>query len=133
DDVVLQEYSTLDRDRPGNPAKLLSASGKLAAMFRARNRGVRIGLVATWSRPDQTFPPEGHWSGQPIQRMALDIRRADDRARQVSGAARVLPVGEAFNCAIALGIADSNPYDGIAPGTIDLWASDHYHASTAGY
>jgi hypothetical protein len=45
----------------------------------------------------------------------------------------VVPVGEAFNCAIASGIADRNPYDGIAPGTVDLWADDHYHASTAGY
>jgi hypothetical protein len=133
DDVVLQEYSTLDPDHPGNPAKLLSASAKLAAMFRARNPGVQIFLTATWSRPDQTFPREGHWAGQPIQRMALDIRRADDKARRMSGATRVLPAGQAFNCAIALGIADGNPYDGIAPGEIDLWADDHYHASTAGY
>ena len=29
--------------------------------------------------------------------------------------------------------ADANPYDGIDPGKIDLWADDHYHASTAGY
>jgi hypothetical protein len=65
--------------------------------------------------------------------MALDIRHADDEARQLSGAKRVLPVGQAFNCAIALGVADGNPYDGIAPGKIDLWADDHYHASTAGY
>jgi len=134
DDVVLQEYSTLDPDRPGNPANLLTASGEFAEMFRARNRHVRIGLVATWSRPDQTFPQEGHWSGKPIERMALDIRRADDRALRASGKINwVIPVGQAFNCAIASGIADSNPYDGIAPGMIDLWAEDHYHASTAGY
>jgi hypothetical protein len=133
DDVVLQEYSTLDPDHPGDPAKLVSASTNLAAMFRARNPGVQVFLTATWSRPDQTFPPQGAWAGQPIEKMALDIRRADDKARQVSGAKRVIPVGQAFNCAIALGIADSNPYDGIAAGKIDLWADDHYHASTAGY
>jgi hypothetical protein len=134
DDVVLQEYSTLDPDRPGNPANLLSASAKFASMFRARNRHVRIGLVATWSRPDQTFPSDGHWAGKPIEQMALDIRRADDRALRASGKINwVIPVGQAFNCAIASGIADSNPYDGIAPGLIDLWAEDHYHASTAGY
>src|SRR5207302_9128001 len=69
------------------------------------------------------------------ERMALDVRRADDRALRASRGAieRVVPVGEAFNCAIASAIAGSNPYDGIAPGKIDLWASDHYHASTAGY
>jgi hypothetical protein len=134
DYVVLQEYSTLDPDRPGDPAKLLSASSQLAAMFRARNAKVKVGLVATWSRPDQTFPSSGHWSGKPIERMALDIRRADDRAQRVSGKINwVIPVGQAFNCAIASGIADSNPYDGVTPGLVDLWADDHYHASTAGY
>jgi hypothetical protein len=134
DDIVLQEYSTLDPDRPGDPARLLSASAKLAAMFRARNPKSRIALVATWSRPNLTYVPGEHWSGQPIERMALDVRRADDRAQRATAAiGRVIPVGEAFNCAIASGIADRNPYDGIAPGTVDLWADDHYHASTAGY
>jgi hypothetical protein len=66
--------------------------------------------------------------------MALDLRRADDRLRAaVPAVARIVPVGEAFSCAIARGIADPDPYDGIAPGEIDLWASDHYHASNAGY
>jgi hypothetical protein len=134
DDVVLQEYSTLDPDRPGNPAGLLTASAKLARMFRARNPHVRIGLVGTWSRPDLTFPPGQAWSGRPIERMALDIRRADDLALRRAGAISfVIPVGQAFNCAIASRIADANPYDGITPGMVDLWASDHYHASTAGY
>jgi hypothetical protein len=134
DYVVLQEYSTLDPDQPGNPARLIAASGELARMFSARNPKVRVGLVATWSRPDQTFPASGHWAGQPIQRMALDIRKADDRAMRASGRIDwVIPVGEAFNCAVASGIADANPYDGIDPGKIDLWAPDHYHASTAGY
>jgi hypothetical protein len=135
DYVVLQEYSTLDPARPGNPVNLLSASANLANLFHARNPRVRIALTATWSRPDQTFPNEGYWSGKPIERMALDIRRADDRALRASGGRIhwVVPVGEAFNCAIASGIADANPYDGIDPGKIDLWAADHYHASTAGY
>src|SRR3546814_11453344 len=30
------------------------------------------------------------------------------------------------------GVADPNPYDGIAYGQLDLWAYDHYHASVAG-
>jgi hypothetical protein len=134
DNVVLQEYSTLDPERPGDPTRLLTASAKLAAMFHARNPNVTIALTATWSRPDQTFPSEGHWAGKPIERMALDIRRADDRALRTSGKINwVIPVGQSFNCAIAAGIADSNPYDGIDPGKIDLWAEDHYHASIAGY
>ena len=66
--------------------------------------------------------------------MALDLSKADDLVRrQVPAIARVIPVGQAFNCAIARGIADPDPYDGIDPGKIDLWASDNYHASSAGY
>lgn len=133
DAVVMQEYSTLDPDRPGDPNKLVSASAKFARLFRSRNRNVRLALVSTWSRPDQTYQSSGHWFGQPIQRMALDIRRADDRAANAARIPAVAPVGEAFNCAIASGLADPNPYDGIDAAKIDLWASDHYHASTAGY
>lgn len=32
-----------------------------------------------------------------------------------------------------LGVADSNPYDGIDAGKVDLWTWDHYHASNFGY
>jgi hypothetical protein len=134
DVVVLQEYSTLDADRPGSPDNLVRYSAQFSRMFRARNPTVRVGLVATWSRPDLTYPPGQHWSGRPIERMALDVRRGDDLARRATPAiVRVHPVGEAFNCAIATGIADPNPYDGTEAGKIDLWAPDHYHASTAGY
>ena len=35
--------------------------------------------------------------------------------------------------AIAGGLADPNPFDGIEPGKIDLWAPDNYHASVYGY
>jgi hypothetical protein len=45
----------------------------------------------------------------------------------------VIPVGAAWNRAIADGIADPNPYDGISYGQIDLWSYDQYHASAAGY
>jgi hypothetical protein len=134
DHVVLQEYSTLDPERPGDPANLVIYSGKLAALLRARNPKAKIGLTATWSRADLTFPAGQHWSGKPITRMAEDIRRADGLAMQRNPAiGRVYPVGGAFNCAIAARIADPNPYDGTSFGRADLWAYDHYHASTAGY
>ena len=134
DHVVLQEYSTLDPDRPGDPAKLVTYSGKLAALLRKRNPKASVSLIATWSRPDLTFPAGQHWSGQPITRMAEDIRRSDDLARRGNPPiGRIHPVGEAFSCAIAAGIADPNPYDGISFGQVDLWAYDQYHASTAGY
>jgi hypothetical protein len=134
DHVVLQEYSTLDPVQPGDPAKLVTYSGKLAALVRARNPKAHISLTATWSRPDLTFPAGQHWSGQPITRMAEDIRRADDLARRSHPSiGQINPVGEAFSCAIAAGIADPNPYDGLSFGQVDLWAFDQYHASTAGY
>ena len=133
DHLVLQEYSTTDRDRPGDPTSLVTYSGKLAAMVRARNPKASVSLTATWTRPDLTFRPGQHWSGQAVTRMAEDVRHANDLARRSNPAiGRVHPVGEAFNCAIAAGIADSNPYDGLTFGQVDLWAYDHYHASTAG-
>jgi len=133
DHVVLQDYSTLDSDRPGDPAELIEYSGRLATMFAARNPEVAITLTATWSRADQVYPPNGAWHGKPIDRMALDLRKAYDRAAVRSRPpARINPVGQAFNCAFAAGIADPNPYDGIAYGQVDLWAYDHYHASTFG-
>lgn len=134
DAVVLQQYSTLDPDKPGDVTETIPAARNLAELFKSRNPNVDISLVATWSRPDQTYPMGKHWSGQPIDRMELDLRKADDEVRtEVPAIARVVPVGEAFNCAIVRKIADPNPYDGIVPGEIDLWASDHYHASNYGY
>jgi hypothetical protein len=131
---VLQQYSTLDPDKPGDLASTIPAAEGLAKLLRSRNAGVDISLVATWTRPDLTYPSGKHWSGQPVQQMALDLRVSDDRVRAaVPAIARIVPVGQAFNCAIARGVADANPYDGLTAGQIDLWASDNYHASTYGY
>jgi hypothetical protein len=30
-------------------------------------------------------------------------------------------------------VADDNPYDGLDPGKVNLWAADNMHASTFGY
>jgi uncharacterized protein DUF4886 len=134
DAVVLQQYSTLSPERPGDVTDTIPAARGLAELFRNRNPHVDISLVATWTRADLTYPPDKHWSGQPVTRMALDLRKAADRVRaDVPSIARVVPVGEAFNCAIERGVADADPYDGVAPGQIDLWATDNYHASTYGY
>ena len=134
DAVVLQEYSTLNPDKPGDASATIPAARALAQMLRMRNHRVDLSLVATWTRPDLTYPVGKPWSGQPVTRMALDLRKADDRVRAaVPSIKRIVPVGQAFSCAIARHIADPNPYDGIASGQIDLWASDHYHASSYGY
>jgi len=134
DHVVLQEYSTLDPDRPGNPANMMTYAKRFAGLFASQNQNVDVSLTATWSRPDLTYMPDKPWTGQSIYQMALDLRRGYDRAAATTKTIRrVNPVGQAFNCAIAAGVADPNPYDGIAPEQVNLWSYDHYHASAAGY
>ena len=134
DHVVLQDLSELSRDKPGDASGLIDYSGRFAELFRKRNPKVDVTLTSTWSRPDLTFAGHSPWTGKPISQMAIDLRAAYDRAKQANPAiARVHPVGQAFNCAIAAGIADPDPYDGIDAGKIDLWTYDHYHASAAGY
>jgi hypothetical protein len=134
DVVVMHTYSTLDAAKPGDPAKIVDTAKQMADLLTGRNPKVEIHLTATWSRADQTYPETGHWHGQPIAAMARDVRAAYDKAAATSPAIKsVIPVGEAFNRAIETGVADPNPYDGITPGEIDLWARDHYHASVDGY
>jgi hypothetical protein len=132
DIVVAHGYSTLDQDKPRDPAKLIATSKELADLVRTRNPKVELFLTSTWSRPDQVYPEKGAWAGKPIDVMAKDIRAAYDKAAAAAGA-KVVPVGDAFNRAMRVGFADTNPLDGIDAGKIDLWTFDNYHASTYGY
>jgi hypothetical protein len=135
DKVVMHGQSTLDFGAPGNPGKIVTYSGLLSEAFHARNPAVDVSLSATWARADQTYLPTGHWYGQPISAMAYDVQAGYALAKAVNGALidRVNPVGLAWNRAMEVGVADPNPYDGITTGQLDLWASDHYHASNYGY
>ena len=134
DQVVLQEYSTLDPEKPGDIARSIDFAGRLARLIRARSPDAKISITSNWTRPDLTVPAGQPWSGQPMTRMALDLRKKIDRVvRTHPQIGKVNPVGEAFNCAIAAEVADANPYDGIDAGKVDLWGYDHYHAGTPGY
>jgi hypothetical protein len=154
DHVVLQSFSTLDAARPGDPTSLISSAAVMAKLFHDRNPNVDVRLMATWSRADLTYLPAGHWYGKPIEAMAKDVEAGYDQAaldadasafdQQFRGdprhlAARsaaitsVIEVGAAWNRAFATGFADTNPYDGIEAGKVDLWAYDGYHASSFGY
>jgi hypothetical protein len=133
DKVVMHGFSTLDEDKPRDPAKLIATSKEMADFLRKRNSKVELYLMATWSRADQTYPRDGAWAGQPIEAMARDVRAAYDRAAASAAAKMVIPVGEAWTRAMQTGVADPNPYDGIEPGKLNLWAHDHYHASAHGY
>ncbi len=134
DHVILQAQSMMDNKQPGDSTKLVATTKQIAELFLAKNPRVNLRLVATWSRADQTYPEKGAWHGKPIEQMALDVRRGFDLAAAGAPAIRaVLPVGEAWNRAFKAGIADPNPYDGIAFGQVSLWTNDHYHASSYGY
>jgi len=134
DVVVMSGHSTLDVEHPGDPAKLVRYAGLLATRFACRNPAVVVHLNATWSRADQIHGTTGPWAGQPVESMALAVRAGYEAARAASPVIRsVIPTGEAWNRAFRRGIADPDPYDGIARGQVNLWADDDYHASTAGY
>jgi len=134
DHVVLQAQSMMDNQKPGDSIKLVRTTKEIAALFSGKNPRVALRLVATWSRADQTYPEKGAWHGKPIEQMALDIRRGCDLAAAGVPLIRaVLPVGEAWNRAFRTGVADPNPYDGIAFNQVSLWTNDHYHASSYGY
>jgi hypothetical protein len=133
DTVVMHGYSTLDAEKPRDPAKLIATAKQMADLLRAKNPKVSLYLMATWSRADETYPAKGAWAGQPIDVMARDVRAAYDKAAAAASVKTVIPVGEAWTRAIQTGIADPNPYDGIEAGKINLWTYDNYHASTHGY
>jgi len=134
DIVVMHGQSALDLQNHGDPTKFLATARELAEFLVELHPEVELYLTATWSRADLTYPESTAWHGRPIEAMALDVRAAYDRAAAESPRVRgVNPVGEAWNLAMARGVADPNPYDGIGAGQMNLWTTDHYHASTYGY
>ncbi len=134
DVVVLQELSTLDRDRPGDATAYRRDVPMLTQMFLRANPAVDIRLMATWTRADLTYKKSSPWLDKPVTAMASDLQAAAAAVRTATPAiSAVIPVGEAWNRAIAGGVADPDPYDGIAFGQVDLWTYDHYHASIYGY
>jgi hypothetical protein len=134
DVVVLQELSELSRQNPGDATGYLKYAPLLAGLATQANPQAEVLLMSTWSRADLVYRPGSPWSGKPIGAMAEDLRAAAEKVRKASGDIDgILPVGQAWNRAIASGFADPNPYDGVAFGQVDLWTYDHYHASIYGY
>ena len=132
--VVMHGFSTLDRDKPGNPQSLIDSTIQLAGFLEDLNPDVDIYLTATWSRADRVYRSDSPWRDTAIGQMALDVRAGYDKAAAAAAAVKgVNGVGEAWTRAMEMGIADPNPYDGIDVDKIGLWTYDHYHASTFGY
>ncbi len=134
DQVVLQSYSTLDANRPGNPATLIQYSGLLANLLYGQNPNVDIHLDATWSRADLTYKPGGAFYGQSIYAMENIVKAGYAQAQQANPHIDdVIETGQAWARTWETGFADSNPYDGITAGQVDMWAPEGYHASVYGY
>lgn len=134
DIVVMQSYSQLNKDKPGDPAIITEYGAKLAKAFHARNPNVQVWFNATWSRADYSSPEIAPWKGKPIDQMAKDVYAGFEKARAASpDVAGIIPVGLAWNRAWASGIADSDPTDGIGPDKLNLWTYDSQHGSSAGY
>lgn len=134
DNVVMHGYSTMDRDRPGDSTLLVTTTAQMVEFLRGINPKVEIFLTATWSRADLVYNSGSPWSSTPIDKMASDLRVAYELAAAgPQGLISVNPVGEAWTRAMAAGLADPNPYDGIDFNKVNLWADDHYHASDYGY
>lgn len=135
DYVSMHGQSNLDFTAPNDPTKISIYTGLLGAVFQAQNPNVNIGLTATWSRADLTYQTPSPWLGQPITSMGIDLQKGYEvaAANNPTVVDHVTPLGLAWNRAFDAGVADTNPYDGITAGQINLWASDSYHASNYGY
>jgi len=134
DVVVMQSYSQLNRDKPGDPSLVVEYSQKLDKMFHAKNPNVKVWFQATWSRADYSSPEIAPWKGKPIEQMAKDVYAGFEKAKAASpDVAGIIPVGLAWNRAWTTGVADSDPTDGIAAGKMNLWTYDSQHGSSAGY
>jgi hypothetical protein len=136
DAVVMHGFSTLDQAKPGDKTLLLSSSKQIASFFLKANPNAKLWLFATWGRADQVYPDNAPpvWKGKTPQQMGKDVQAAYEQAvKEEPRYAGIVPVGLAWNRAIDTGVADANPYDGLDANKIDLWAYDHYHASSFGY
>ena len=134
DVVVLQGLSVLDRRKQGDPGMHVDAADRLAKIFTRANPAVQVELVATWARADLVYQPGSVWSGKPIEDMTRDLHAAAVAAKAKSpDIDGIVPVGEAWQLAMRDKIADTNPYDGLGYGQVDLWTYDHYHGSAHGY
>jgi hypothetical protein len=133
DTVVMHGYSTLDPKKPGDPTVLIASVRQMAKALRDKNSKVDVRVMATWPRADQIYQPQGAWYGKPIEAMAHDVRDGYDRAAAGAACTAVIPVGDAWVRAMHTGFADTNPYDGIDAGKVNLWTYDSYHGSTYGY
>ncbi len=131
--VVLQEYSTrpVPASRGGEPDKFFDAVSSLKTLIGSSS-AASIYLYETWARPDQVYPANSEYAGTSLQTMQTDLHNSYYSANAMNGLTGVSPVGDAFLRAISEGVGNPNPYSIAPAGTIDMWDTDHYHASKYG-
>jgi hypothetical protein len=143
DVVVMHDYSTLSSSQPGNPSSLYTYSKLLEQYIHGTNPtytnananpNAEVFLMQTWARADQVYATTtSPWYNTSLEAMNTTLHNAYyTAAAQNANINGVIPVGDAWLLAVTSGVADRNPYDGIDPGKVDLWGSDHYHQSAFG-
>ena len=134
DIVVLQEQSTtpLPVAYGGAPSQFTQGVSNLSGIILATNPAAQIVLYETWAYPLWVYPSGAAYYGLALTNMQNDLTAAYRAAYTNFNCAGLAPVGEGFMEAVNEGVADSNPYDGISPGTFDLWYSDYKHPSVYG-
>lgn len=135
DQVFLQDLSTgpLPAERGGNLARFRDSVTGLVHGLHAANPRAQVFLYETFARADLTYVSGRPYFGEPIEAMGDDLHDGYYGARTLSPAIHaVSPAGDAWLRAMQKDIADRNPYDGIDPGKVNLWAGDNHHASAHG-
>jgi len=130
---VMHGYSTLDAEKPRDPAKLIATSKQdggisCAGGAQSEGRAVPDGDVGP---PRHEIYPGKERVGRPADSEAMTPRRSRAGLRQSRRDRRPPKAGDfrsakAFARAIQTGVADPNPYDGIEGGKLNLWTYDHY-------
>ncbi|KQV50322.1 hypothetical protein ASC95_13125 [Pelomonas sp. Root1217] len=117
DIVVLQEYSTLSPQRPGDATAFIAAAGRLEAAVHGVNLAARVYLLQTWARADQVYRmPGGRWAGKTLEATQGGLHAAYAQAMaRASCIAGVLPVGDAALWAVQEGVADRDPMTASPP------------------
>lgn len=135
DKVVLQEMSSgpLPAARGGKLSAFQSAVSALTQGIHAANPQAEVFLYETFPRSGFTYESGRPYFGEPIETMGSDLHAGYFSMLELEPSIHaVSPVGDAWLRAIQQEVADRNPYDGIDPGKVNLWAADNHHASEYG-
>ncbi len=135
DKIFLQEMSSgpLPTERGGKLPAFQSAVAALAQGIHAAQPQAEVYLYETFPRSGFTYESGQRYFGEPIEAMGRDLHDAYFGMLKLEPSIHaVSPAGDAWLQSIQQGVADRNPYDGIDPGKVNLWAADNHHASEYG-